>query len=100
GDLVGRFGGEEFAIYLHEVSELEAALLAESIREGVQDIAFNAGQNQHMLSVSIGVAAKTGPSSFDQLLRLADQQLYAAKAKGRNCVASAAVETVELSAAA
>ena len=94
-DLVGRIGGEEFGIYLPDASERHATIMAEAIREGVEDISFSAEDAPHTLSVSIGIATTTATIAFDDLFRSADQQLYAAKANGRNRVAITAVQAVE-----
>lgn len=93
-DLVGRLGGEEFGIYARDVSVRHGAVLAEAIREAVQDISFNPTDVHHALSVSIGVATAASSVTFARLFRIADQQLYAAKANGRNRVAITAAEAV------
>lgn len=95
GDLVGRIGGEEFGIYLPDASGRHATAMAEAIREGVEDISFASCDAPEGLSVSIGIATTTASIAFDDLFRSADQQLYAAKANGRNRVAIAPVEAVD-----
>ena len=100
GDVVGRIGGEEFGIYLPDASERHATAMAEAIREGVADISFASADAPHSLSVSVGVATTTASIAFGDLFRSADQQLYAAKANGRNRVAITAVETINGRAAA
>lgn len=94
-DLVGRIGGEEFGIYLPDASGRHATAIAEAIREGVADISFSAEDAPRSLSVSVGIATSMASIAFDELFRSADQQLYAAKANGRNRVAITAVESVE-----
>ncbi len=88
-DVVGRLGGEEFGIFATDISRDGAYALAERIREAVADIAFEPGAVPHSLSVSIGIAASDEATTFSDLFRLADQQLYAAKRDGRNRVAVA-----------
>lgn len=85
GDLVGRIGGEEFAILLPGTSAEQSVGIAERIRLAVADIAFEpvAGK-RHALSVSMGGALFRHGFSFSELFRVADQQLYAAKQSGRN----------------
>lgn len=87
-DLVGRLGGEEFAVLLPETSLSRAKLVAERIRKRVMAIRLNAQQVQFGLTVSIGVAeAGVGMSGTDALMNAADNALYRAKADGRNqCV--------------
>lgn len=91
-DLVGRIGGEEFGIYLPDAGARHATAMAEAIREGVADISFAAEEAPHTLSVSVGIATVTAPIPFEDLFRVADAQLYAAKENGRNRVAITAVE--------
>jgi diguanylate cyclase (GGDEF)-like protein len=100
GDLVGRIGGEEFGIYLPDASGRHATAMAEAIREGVEDISFSSHDAPRGLSVSVGIATTTASIAFDDLFRCADQQLYAAKANGRNRVAITAAEAVADRAAA
>jgi diguanylate cyclase len=95
GDIVGRIGGEEFGIYLPDASDRHATAMAEAIREGVEDISFSSHDAPEGLSVSVGIATTTAAIAFDELFRCADQQLYAAKASGRNRVAITAVEAVD-----
>ena len=87
-DSVARLGGEEFAILMVGVDKATAARVAERIRRRVAAHGFGAGG--HALTVSIGIAtAPEDARDADELFRLADQALYAAKAQGRNCVALA-----------
>jgi diguanylate cyclase (GGDEF)-like protein len=86
-DLVGRLGGEEFAIALADTDMQEAHRTAERLCRGVAGESFAVDGDRLQVTVSIGVAARrvqhTDPSD---LLRFADRALYAAKANGRNCV--------------
>lgn len=88
-DLVGRIGGEEFAVLLPETSLSRAKLVAERIRKRVMAIRLNAHQVQFGISVSIGLAEATvSMSGVDALMAAADRALYQAKAEGRNrCIA-------------
>jgi diguanylate cyclase (GGDEF)-like protein len=88
-DLVGRIGGEEFAILLPETSLSRATLVAERIRKRAMAIRLNAHQIQFGVTVSIGIAeAAVSMSGIDALMGAADQALYQAKAEGRNrCIA-------------
>lgn len=94
-DLLGRIGGEEFAVYLPGLSALAAETVAERIRHAVSAAEFVPEANPEPLSVSIGGAAFDRPASFAQLFRLADRQLYRAKADGRNRVSFASISTDE-----
>jgi diguanylate cyclase (GGDEF)-like protein len=84
-DLVGRVGGEEFAVLLPETSLSRAKLVAERIRKRAMAIRLNAHQAQFGVTVSIGIAEATvSMSGIDALMAAADHALYQAKAEGRN----------------
>jgi len=84
-DLVGRVGGEEFAILLPETSMSRARVVAERIRRKIEALALPTGGAPLTLSVSVGVAeAFTSMSGVDALMKAADGALYEAKAQGRN----------------
>ncbi|MEQ1769738.1 MAG: GGDEF domain-containing protein [Devosia sp.] len=83
-DLVGRLGGEEFGVFLPGSAPDQAAAVAERIRNTVFEMSFTPGGTAHRLSVSVGGAAFDRSITFQDLFRLADQQLYAAKQAGRN----------------
>ena len=89
-DIVCRLGGDEFLIICPGTG-LEGALrLAEMVRRNVAELQVPVGGGVWMGSVSIGVAGKApGIKDFDALIRAADEGLYLAKRKGRNCVAHA-----------
>lgn len=87
-DLVGRIGGEEFAILLVSVGAREAARMADLIRRQVQAIAWKVdGPSAQVLTVSIGGAALQGRhATIADTFREADRNLYEAKRLGRNRV--------------
>jgi diguanylate cyclase (GGDEF)-like protein len=87
--LLARYGGEEFAVVLPGTDRAGAAAAAEHIRQLVQAIRVEGEQGEKLsITISIGVAAHDGMffSSVEQLIRAADQGVYAAKSAGRNCV--------------
>lgn len=92
GDLVGRMGGEEFAVFLPGVNQTQTRLIAERIRIAVNMAMFTPDGEQRALSVSIGGAVFENQTSFSELFRLADQRLYGAKSAGRN---TSTIEQVE-----
>ena len=90
-DLLGRVGGEEFAILLRDATIAQAMAVAERIREGVAQLPIFGGDDADRFTVSIGIAiAENADASFDVLFGRADKALYRAKQEGRNRVALAA----------
>jgi len=90
-DIVGRLGGEEFAVLLPETSLSRARIVAERIRKRVMSAQIVADKIQFGVSASIGIAEATvSMSGIDALMGAADHALYQAKAEGRNrCIAFA-----------
>ncbi len=86
-DVLARFGGEEFVVFLPQTDPLGALDVAERIREGVQALQLPWHGVTVGVTVSIGVAPlRPDLLSLDWSLHEADTALYAAKAAGRNCV--------------
>nr|WP_235913608.1 diguanylate cyclase [Pseudoroseomonas coralli] len=86
-DLLGRLGGEEFAIALPGTEFIEAQHIAERLREVLSRIRLPAGTPAQHLSASFGLAlAQPGEGRLEDLLRRADTALYAAKHAGRDRV--------------
>lgn len=84
-DIVGRVGGEEFAILLPETDAAQAQVVADRICKRISEQIFMAHSVQFRITASFGVATATaGMSGFDYLMRAADQALYQAKVDGRN----------------
>lgn len=88
-DHVYRLGGDEFLVICQETSLAGALILAEKIRAEVGKMRVPAGKGVWQGSVSIGVAVlDESIRRFEDLLKKADEGVYLAKRKGRNCVAS------------
>ena len=87
GDVLGRFGGEEFVIVAPGAGEQDACWMAERLREEVGSISVPARGELVTVTVSIGVAAlgRDGYELFE-LLAAADAALYRAKKAGRDRV--------------
>ena len=86
-DLLGRFGGEEFIVFLPHADPLGAIDAAERIRSRVAQLSLEWRGLAVRATVSVGVAAlDASHDSFSALIQDADQALYAAKDAGRNCV--------------
>jgi diguanylate cyclase (GGDEF)-like protein len=89
-DVIGRIGGEEFAIVLPRASLQTAREVAERIRLGLHNAEVVVDGNVVPVTVSLGVAAlRPGDETPDDLLKRADRALYAAKRHGRDRVEAA-----------
>ncbi|GGM60563.1 diguanylate cyclase [Dactylosporangium sucinum] len=91
GDLVARYGGEEFALLVSDADEPRLAALAERVRRIVAAGSVDVGGGVHRgVTVSIGTAVLPGDADGpDELVRVADRALYAAKRAGRDRVVAA-----------
>lgn len=85
-DLVGRYGGEEFAVIMNDVSLAEAGEIMDELREDFSKVVFNAGKQSFSCSFSCGVAAFPHLNSMESLREAADKAMYQAKHAGRNRV--------------
>jgi diguanylate cyclase (GGDEF)-like protein len=89
-DLIGRFGGEEFAVFLPGVDATEAPRAAERLRWGVAELVTPVNGVLVHVTVSVGVTVtdpvNTPNASVSELLAGADLGLYQAKAEGRDLV--------------
>ena len=89
-DLLGRFGGEEFMVFLPHADPLGALDAAERIRSRVAQLRLEWKGQSVCATVSVGVAAlDMSHDSLAALIQEADLALYAAKDAGRNCVRTA-----------
>jgi diguanylate cyclase (GGDEF)-like protein len=90
GDLIARFGGEEFACLLPDTSAADAAAIAERARSVVMDQSSHALADRfEPVTISVGVAtSRPNETSLEDLIDRADQALYQAKDGGRNQVIS------------
>jgi diguanylate cyclase (GGDEF)-like protein len=86
-DLLGRYGGEEFAILLPETAMRTAMEVAERIRKFIADETVKTGRGDLSITISLGVAQLTNDTTeLARLLDAADTAMYTAKQAGRNCV--------------
>lgn len=86
-DAVGRWGGEEFVLLLPDCGLADARLVAERLRERIAAQSVRIGDGQVSVTASIGVVALSSNETVNDLLRRADQAMYAAKQAGRDRVA-------------
>jgi diguanylate cyclase (GGDEF)-like protein len=86
-DVLGRFGGEEFVVFLTDISKDSAFELAEKLRQDIASLFHTINGFQIRVTISIGISHSRGAiSTLDRLLTEADQAVYMAKAMGRNKV--------------
>jgi diguanylate cyclase (GGDEF)-like protein len=90
-DFVGRYGGEEFVAVLPDTDLNGAQVVAEAMREAVQNLRLphvGNAEGNFIVTASLGVATAhpLRGSAPDDLVRAADQALYCAKSAGRNRV--------------
>jgi two-component system cell cycle response regulator len=86
-EIFARYGGEEFVILLPETSKDGAMELAEQLRKRVESYTFIFEGEEILLTISIGVATMGRKAATpNDFIKMADKQMYKAKAEGRNCV--------------
>lgn len=83
-DLFARYGGEEFALVLAETDRPDASQVAETIRGLVEAATFTFDGVKLRVTISLGVASSDEREQPLELVKLADERLYAAKQAGRN----------------
>jgi diguanylate cyclase (GGDEF)-like protein len=86
-DILGRIGGEEFALVLPATKCEDAIDLCERMRNAIESHEWNVVHPDLRLTISFGLCQWDGRSNVSELLRAADGQLYEAKRGGRNRVA-------------
>ena len=85
-DVMGRLGGEEFAIFLPGVDAKGAQVVAERLRAAVASRPAALQQGSHALTISLGLTLCVPGDTPDTALHRADQAMYQAKERGRNRV--------------
>lgn len=88
-DRFGRYGGEEFLLVLPETSNDAATRILDRLRAIIADLDWSAFSPRMRVTISAGVATLAPDETADTFLARADGALYAAKARGRNRIASA-----------
>jgi diguanylate cyclase (GGDEF)-like protein len=86
-DFLARYGGEEFVVISPETNNAGAKILAEKLRDAVENHAFDIEGRTLRITISLGVATFTSETDMereDQLVEKADKNLYRAKSLGRN----------------
>jgi diguanylate cyclase (GGDEF)-like protein len=88
-DRFGRYGGEEFLLVLPDTPADRAARILDRLRAIIADLDWSAFSPGMQVTISAGVATLRADETEDTFLTRADNALYAAKARGRNRIASA-----------
>jgi diguanylate cyclase (GGDEF)-like protein len=88
GDIVMRYGGEEFLAILPAASKEDVTDIGERIRRIVEETQFDVGEQLTQITISIGGAAYPDLkiATEDDLVMCADEAMYSAKHSGRNCL--------------
>jgi diguanylate cyclase (GGDEF)-like protein len=86
-DLVARWGGEEFVIFLPQTGAAGARIAAERLRRAIAALRpVTSGGVEVPISASFGLANTSSAAPVEELLARADRALYLAKERGRNRV--------------
>ncbi len=85
-DIICRYGGEEFLILMSGSTRRDGIPAAEKLRINIASRPLHWNKHNIDLKVSIGCASIDDHDSIQSMLRAADNALYVAKSKGRNCV--------------
>jgi diguanylate cyclase (GGDEF)-like protein len=95
GDFVGRYGGEEFVAIVPDISLSEARAVAELMRKRTRELQIPGPPGTGLVTISVGIAVGVAHAVSDpvQLVRLADEALYAAKSDGRDRTVARPVKT-------
>ena len=89
-DIFGRYGGEEFCVFLPGANPDEAKMIAERLRRAVSEIRIPFEEGYLPLTISIGLISRnTSKEDLEIMIHKADEALYEAKTKGRNQVCTA-----------
>lgn len=83
-DIVGRYGGEEFLAILPETDGINGYIVAERFRERVENETFENEEKNIKITISGGVGHYSSSMDVNKLIKVADDNLYAAKRKGKN----------------
>lgn len=87
GDVVARYGGEEFVVLLPGRDKAQAIVAAETIRNAIKESPLKLRRQDANITVSIGVSSYPEDTALEEeLIKMADDRLYKAKAGGRDKV--------------
>lgn len=86
--IISRMGGEEFLILIEDISLPRAFLLANRLRQGIEQHTIILNDDDLSVTISIGISSleRVDAKTLDEAIKSADKQLYLAKSSGRNRV--------------
>jgi two-component system, cell cycle response regulator len=94
-DLVARYGGEEFVIAFRDTDITQAHQICDKLRQHIAEYDWESIHPGLHITISMGVANQVNQATLEHVVRLADKQLYRAKAQGRNQVCSVPEDTAD-----
>jgi diguanylate cyclase (GGDEF)-like protein/PAS domain S-box-containing protein len=84
-DIIGRYGGEEFVVFLSDTDREQASVVADRIWSSIRNLPISYGEINFTVTASLGVSTlQSGDATLDDLMKRADDMLYAAKRNGRD----------------
>ena len=93
GDLIGRWGGEEFLILLVGTNEDEAEVATEKVRQIIEDSQIELGDHLHSVTITFGLCEFESGMTIDECLHRADLALYQGKSHGKNQTVKASMHS-------
>ena len=87
-DTISRFGGEEFVIIFPEMSQEGCEIAGERLRSAVEKTSIKLNEKEIFVTISLGFSTCSDLTCQDDgiaMLKVADECVYEAKSKGRNC---------------
>ena len=94
GDIVARYGGDEFAVILNDTTAGNCENIVERFLSAVQDVQVPYAPEDTRITCSIGYTEIHSDDTVESLINRADKALYAAKKNGRNQAAHLSYEDV------
>ncbi|WP_417691511.1 diguanylate cyclase [Roseibium sp.] len=86
-DIIGRYGGEEFAVVFLDTTPDMAAKILDGIRSKFSEIGFSAASGDYSVTFSAGISGSMDAETMEEIIELADKALYEAKRRGRDRIA-------------
>lgn len=89
-DVAARYGGEEFSVLLPQTSLAEARVIAERVRQRIQQQPYRFAETQPFGTITVSIGIASSEAAFDSaeaIIKAADDALYVAKRRGKNQVA-------------